>query len=189
MKLLTRISRIVAGMAIVAFVAFVVRRAVTLLRSESTADVQAAIDRANRAYLDALERGDSAAYSSLFTDDALSMPARGAAIRGRDAIEASVAGAFKHVAFRSGRIRTAETRVEGKTAYELGGYTFEITANGTDQKLAGRYLVVWEKVGSTWKIAVEASQPSVVRETSSKSNGIGHPVDSRQAPELLQANE
>jgi uncharacterized protein (TIGR02246 family) len=163
MKLIARISRVFAAITILTIVAFVVRRTIALLQSESTADVQAAIDRGNRAYLEALERGDSVAYSSLFTDDAISMPARGASIRGRDAIEASVAGAFKHVAFRSGRIRTAETRVEGNTAYELGGYTFEITADGAEQRLAGRYLVVWQKVRNTWKIAVEASQPSVVR--------------------------
>jgi uncharacterized protein (TIGR02246 family) len=159
MKLTGTFSRTFAVVALVAGVLFVMKRALALLRSESTADVQAAIDRGNQAYIEALEHGDASAYGALFTKDAISMPARGASIRGRDAIEASIEGAFKHVAFRSGNIQTAETRVEGKTAYELGGYSFDVTADGTDQQLAGRYLVVWQKVRNEWKIAVEASEP------------------------------
>jgi uncharacterized protein (TIGR02246 family) len=160
MKLSRTFSRGFAVVAAIAGILFVAKRVVALLRSESTADVQAAIDRSNQAYIEALEHGDANAYGALFTKDAISMPARGASIRGRDAIEASIEGAFKHVAFRSGSIQTAETRVEGNTAYELGGYSFEITADGTDQRLAGRYLVVWQKVGNAWKIAVEASEPT-----------------------------
>jgi uncharacterized protein (TIGR02246 family) len=153
-----------------AFVAVVVLAGVALLLGrasrrraenlESVADVQASIDRANQAYLDALKRGDAAAYAALFTPDAVSMPARGTIMRGREAIGASIAEAFKNVTFRDGRLQSTETRVDGKAAYEAGRYSFDVMSGGECATLNGRYFVVWRKVRDGWKIAVDASQPN-----------------------------
>lgn len=161
LKLAKRAGGALAIAALFAGIALLWRRVLRARgRTETPADVQAAIDLANRAYLEALENGDAAAYGAIFTDDAISMPARGKIVRGRRAIEASIEGALRHIAFRAGDIRTIETHVDGKTAYELGRYSFDVTADGSAQTLAGRYLVVWRKVRDDWKIAVDASDPT-----------------------------
>ena len=88
------------------------------------------------------------------------MPARGTMVRGRDAIQTSIGEAFKHIIFLDGVIRTTETHVDGSTAYEIGRYSFDISSGGVATTLAGRYVVVWRKIGNEWKIAVDASQPN-----------------------------
>jgi uncharacterized protein (TIGR02246 family) len=128
-------------------------------RRMAALDVRPAIDAGNAAYLDALLRGDAAAYAQLFTADAISMPANGAMVRGRDAIQASIAQAFGHVAFLDGALDTSELQVDGKTACESGRYWFDVMSEGKSMTLTGRYMVVWKKSGRGWKIAVDASQP------------------------------
>ena len=162
MTLATRVSRAFVAVVVVAGVALLVQRAAAAHGAgpEGLPEVQAAIDRANEAYLDALERSDARGYAALFAADAVSMPARGTMVRGRDAIQASIAEAFKHIAFLDGMIRTTETHVDGSTAYEIGRYSFDVSSGGVASTLAGRYVVVWRKIGGEWKIAVDASQPN-----------------------------
>jgi len=159
MTLASRVSRAFVAVVVVAGVALLVVRAAQAA-GDGTPEVQAAIDRGNEAYLDALKRRDAAGYAALFADDAVSMPARGTMVRGRDAIRASIAEAFKHISFLDGVIRTTETHVDGSTAYEIGRYSFDISSDGVASTLAGRYVVVWRKIGDDWKIAVDASQPN-----------------------------
>ncbi len=162
MTLATRVSRAVVAVVVVAGVALLVQRvaAANGTGSDGLPEVQAAIDRANEAYLDALKHSDAHGYAALFAVDAVSMPARGTMVRGRDAIQASIAEAFKHISFLDGMIRTTETHVDGTTAYEIGRYSFDVSSGGVATTLAGRYVVVWRKVGDEWKIAVDASQPN-----------------------------
>ncbi len=125
----------------------------------SLEEVQAAIDAGNRTYVAALEAGDARAYASIFMQDAVSMPARGQLVRGRATIEASIAEAFKTMTFQNGSLQSSQTHVDGDTAYELGNYAFDVASAGVTQRLTGRYLVVWRRCGTDWKIAVDSSQP------------------------------
>jgi uncharacterized protein (TIGR02246 family) len=126
----------------------------------SLADVQTAIDAGNHAYLAALEAGDARGYASVFTQDAVSMPARGRLVRGRATIEASIADAFKSMRFTNGSLTSSQTHLDGDTAYEIGDYAFDVATDGASQHLTGRYLVVWRREGAAWKIAVDSSQPN-----------------------------
>ncbi len=132
----------------------------------SLADVEAAIEAGNRTYLAALEAGDARAYASVFTQNAVSMPARGRLVRGRATIEASIADAFKTMRFTNGSLTSSQTSVDGDTAYEIGDYAFDVATDGALQHLTGRYLVVWRREGAHWKIAVDSSQPDVPRAVS-----------------------
>ena len=120
-----------------------------------------AIGRANAECLAALQAGDAYAYAQHFTDDSISLPGRGPMVRGRAAIEEAMEQAFGKVRFTDAEWQTLETRFNGKTAYEAGAYRFVMrpSGRGRAQKQAGRYFVVWKKVGDEWKIAVDAAQP------------------------------
>lgn len=127
----------------------------------SPAEVQAAIDAGNRTYIAALEAGDASAYASVFAADGVSMPARGQLVRGRGQIETSIADALETMSFSNGSLTSSQTHVDGNTAYELGTYAFDVASAGAVQHLTGRYIVVWRKEGTAWKIAVDSSQPDV----------------------------
>ena len=132
---------------------------VASVSGEADIAVQRAIDEQNRAYVGALLRADAAAYAAIFTDDAVSLPAHGAIVRGRDAIRRAIAATFGRLAFTSGRVRTAETRVAGGVAYEFGTYAFDGEADRTPVRLRGRYATVWKRVDGRWLIALDVSQP------------------------------
>ncbi len=124
-------------------------------------EVREAIDRANAECLAALEAGDANAYAEHFADDSISLPGRVPMVRGRVAIEQAMKEAFGKLRFSDAAWETIETRYNGKTAYETGAYRFVVrpSGRGSAQKMAGRYFVVWKKIGDEWKIAVDAAQP------------------------------
>ncbi len=133
---------------------------------QSAAEIKAAIDRANLECLDALERGDARAYARHFADDSISMPGHGPIVRGRSEIEEAMLDAFRKVQFSDAEWHTIETRYNGKTAFETGAYRFGVKANGKGrlQVMSGRYLVVWRREGTDWKIAIDAAQPGAPAE-------------------------
>jgi uncharacterized protein (TIGR02246 family) len=124
-------------------------------------EIKATIDRANAECIAALERGDARAYARHFAEDSISLPGRGPMVVGRPAIEEAMSEAFSKVQFEDAEWRTLETRFQGKTAYETGAYKFVVKpfGKGRAQEEAGRYFVVWKRVGDEWKIAVDAAQP------------------------------
>ena len=122
-------------------------------------DAQRAIDLGNRSYVAALVHKDPIAFGALFSDDAVSLPSRAPIVRGRDAIVASIRDVFAHMTFESGTLHTIETHLQGDTAYEVGSYTFDVVFDQHERELRGRYLVIWHRVGGTWKIGVDSSQP------------------------------
>jgi uncharacterized protein (TIGR02246 family) len=124
-------------------------------------EVKATIDRANAECVAALERGDAKAYARHFTEDSISLPGRGPMVLGRPAIEEAMSEAFNRVQFEDAEWRTLETRLQGRTAFETGAYKFVVRpyGKGRPQEQAGRYFVVWKRVGDEWQIAVDAAQP------------------------------
>jgi uncharacterized protein (TIGR02246 family) len=120
---------------------------------------ETAIEMGNRAYLASLEHGDADAFASLFADDAVSLPPHGQPIRGRPAIQASIAAELQRVVFADGALHTVEIHIVRDMAVEVGTYSFTVRTDGYPSVLAGRYVTVWRYVGGAWKIAVDSSQP------------------------------
>ncbi len=137
------------------------RRQMVAERGEELKAIQAAISRANQECVAALEAGDAHAYAQHFADDAMSLPGRGAVVRGRTAIEEAMEEAFHKAHFSEAEWQTLDTQFNGKTAYETGAYKFIVrpAGRGGTQQMTGRYFIVWKKVGDQWKIVVDAAQP------------------------------
>ena len=128
---------------------------------QSPEAIKAAIDRVNQECLEALERGDARDYAQHFADDSISMPGHGPIVRGRSAIEEAMLDAFRKVQFSDAEWHTIDTRYDDTTAFETGAYRFAVKAygKGRPQLVSGRYLVVWRREGTDWKIAIDAAQP------------------------------
>jgi uncharacterized protein (TIGR02246 family) len=114
---------------------------------------QAEIESVNAKWIELFNKGDFAAVASLYTDDATAFPPGSPMAKGRAAIEAMWKNMAEQVS--DPKITTLDVKTLGPSAArEIG--TFSLKTKGTSpRELAGKYLVVWEKVGSDWKLAAD----------------------------------
>ncbi len=104
----------------------------------------------------AFKQGDFATIEALYAANGLLLPSNSPPIEGPKAI-AAVWKSWSElpnveVVFGPNRI---EASTSGDMAYDYGWYTFAFdTDNGrvTDK---GKYVVVWKKIGGTWKVAAD----------------------------------
>jgi uncharacterized protein (TIGR02246 family) len=113
----------------------------------------AEIEAVNAKWMDFFNKGDFAGIGSLYTDDAKAFPPGSAMVKGRAAIETMWKGAAEQ--FSDPKLRTVEIKALGPSALvEIG--TFSLKSKGsTQQEVTGKYVVVWEKVGNDWKLAID----------------------------------
>jgi uncharacterized protein (TIGR02246 family) len=114
---------------------------------------KAEIEAVNAKWMDFFNKGDFAGIGSLYTDDATAFPPRSAMVRGRAAIEAM----WKSMAEQVGdpKVTTLEVKPLGPSAAsEIGTFSLK-TKGSTPKEVSGKYVVVWEKVGSDWKLAID----------------------------------
>ena len=88
----------------------------------------------------------AAAVPEVFTEDALRMPAGEAAVRGRAAIVAALAGS---VALASAHFDLSEIEVDGDLAYADGRYAVRPPEGA---ELTGKFLEVWKRTAEGWRI-------------------------------------
>jgi uncharacterized protein (TIGR02246 family) len=114
---------------------------------------KAEIEAVNEKWVDLFNKADFAGISSLYTDDATAFPPGSAMVKGRAAIEVM----WKSMAEQLGdpKVTTLDVKPLGPTAaLEIG--TFNLKTKDANQKeVTGKYVVVWEKVGSAWKLATD----------------------------------
>jgi uncharacterized protein (TIGR02246 family) len=114
---------------------------------------QAEIEAMNAKFIDFFNKGDFAGIASLYTEDASVLPPGSPIVKGRPAIEMM----WKDIAQQAGdpKLTTLEVKPLGSAAArEIG--TFSLKAKGsTPRELTGKYVVVWEKIGSDWKLATD----------------------------------
>ena len=114
---------------------------------------QAEIEAANAKWIDFFNKGDFAGVASLYTEDATAFPPGSGMVKGRPGIEAL----WKGIAEKLGepRLTTVDVKAIGpSTAREIGTFTL-MTKGSPPQQVTGKYVVVWEKVGSDWKLAID----------------------------------
>jgi uncharacterized protein (TIGR02246 family) len=114
---------------------------------------KAEIEAVNAKWIDFFNKGDFAGVASLYTDDATAFPPGSGMVKGRAAIEAM----WKNMAEKVGDpiVTTLDVKPLGPSAArEIG--TFSLKTKGANpQEVTGKYVVVWEKIGSDWKLAAD----------------------------------
>jgi len=114
---------------------------------------KAEIEAVNAKWIEFFNKGDWAGVASLYTDDATAFPPGSAMVKGSAAIGAMWKGIAEQVG--DPKVTTLDVKPLGPAAArEIG--TFGLKTKGpTPQEVTGKYVVVWEKVGSDWKLAAD----------------------------------
>lgn len=110
---------------------------------------RAAIAQVNERWMAAFNKGDAAALGALYTADAQVMAPGAQTVTGPQGAQAVFEGAFK-MGVKSARLETAELLGGGQMVTEIGRYTMM----AADEQVVdtGRYIVVWKREGSGWKL-------------------------------------
>jgi uncharacterized protein (TIGR02246 family) len=114
---------------------------------------RAEIDAANAKWTEFFNKGDFAGVASLYTDDAIAFPPGSPMVKGNAAIGAMWKGMAEQAT--DPKLTTLDVKLLGSSAArEIG--TFSLRTKGpAPQEVTGKYVVVWEKVGSEWKLAAD----------------------------------
>ena len=114
---------------------------------------QAEIEAVNAKWVDFFNKGDFGGVASLYTEDATAFPPGSGMVQGRAAIGAM----WKSMAEQVGdpKLSTLDVKPLGPlAAREIG--TFSLKTKGpSPQQVVGKYVVVWEKIGTDWKLAAD----------------------------------
>jgi uncharacterized protein (TIGR02246 family) len=114
---------------------------------------KAEIEAKNAKWMELFNKGDFAGIASLYTDDATAFPPGSAMVKGNAAIGAMWKGMAEQVS--DPKVTTLDVRPLGPSAArEIGSFSLK-TKGPTPQEVTGKYVVVWEKVGEDWKLAVD----------------------------------
>ena len=127
--------------------------ALSLGAAPALAQDKATIERLNDAWTAAFNKGDAAALAALYTEDAYVLPPGSAMVEGRAAIEAFWRQAAQQMT--DAKLTTIDVLPLGRSAArEIGTVTLK-TKSQPPQEIAGKYVVVWRKVGREWKLAAD----------------------------------
>ena len=134
------------GRLTIGFVSIVLLSASPVRAADS---VRSEIEAANKIFEAAVSRSDGPGVAALYTDNAQLLPAQSDFVTGTEAI-----AQFWQAAFDSGMkgvsLVTLEVENHGDTAYEIG----KLEIRGADGKVLdrGKYVVIWKKEGTSWKL-------------------------------------
>lgn len=109
------------------------------------------IEATNARFMEAISNGDIATLAGLYTEDAVLCAPNMPMQRGRAAIQATFDGMVQAMGAPKLQLDTMQVEERGDAAWEIGSYT--MTAGGQTDK--GKYLVVWKRDGSDWKLAAD----------------------------------
>ncbi|MFY9770791.1 MAG: SgcJ/EcaC family oxidoreductase [Xanthobacteraceae bacterium] len=112
---------------------------------------KAEIEAANAKWVAFFNKGDFEGVASLYTADATAFPPGSAMVKGRAAIGAMWKGMAEQVT--DPKVTTIDVKRLGPAAArEIGTFSLK-TKSSPPKDVTGKYVVVWEKVGSDWKFA------------------------------------
>ena len=111
------------------------------------------IDRANDEWTRAIVAGDAGVLSAPYDADGVFIGPDGSTVRGKDAVRAMYAKPRADL-----HILKASINSDGRVAadrddvYEWGRATMTVRRGATTKSASGRYLTVWHREGSAWRI-------------------------------------
>ena len=114
---------------------------------------KAEIQKLNDSFAAALNKGDAATVAGMYAEDAFILPSGSPLVTGRSSIRSFWGKAVQDV--RDMKLTTIDVKaLGGDAAREIGTYTLK-TKGPQAQEIAGKYVVIWQKVGSDWKLATD----------------------------------
>jgi len=126
---------------------------VMALVSPVFAQDKAAIEKLNESFSVALDKGDIATIAEMYAEDAFLLPAGSPMLRGRSAIKSFWEKASESIG--NMKLVTVDVKPIGAdVAREVG--TFSLRTKGSQpQEMTGKYVVIWQKAGSGWKLTTD----------------------------------
>ncbi len=112
------------------------------------------LDRLAKEFAAAFNAKDAAKVASFYTEDAELIPPDEPTVKGRANIEACFRRNFDG-GVTSLQLQPTESALAGTQAFEAGTSTVTIRGDTGPQTVTGRYLAVFKRVGSDWKIAYD----------------------------------
>jgi uncharacterized protein (TIGR02246 family) len=124
-----------------------------LVATPGMAQDKTTIEKLNDAFIGALKKGDFAAVATLYTEDATVLPPGSTLIKGRSGIQSFWMQAAQDIS--DVKLTTVDVKSLGpEAAREIGLFTLT-TKGQQSHQIAGKYVVVWQKVGHDWKLATD----------------------------------
>lgn len=129
--------------------------------------VQRILDSSYARLSDALLKGDAAAVSAMYANDAILLPANGKVAKGRNALDKTTATMLRTAKVTAATFKTTDLVVTGDYAIETGAY--DLTSQGpppkgTPVRDVGKYVTIWKRqADGSWKIfrdIANTDQPS-----------------------------
>ena len=114
---------------------------------------KAMIQSLNEKFAASFNAGDFSAVAGHYTEDAFLLPPGAKMMQGRSAIQAYWTGAGAQV----GDLKLTAIDVKplgSDAAREVGTFALR-TKDSQPQEIAGKYVVIWQKVGTDWKLATD----------------------------------
>ena len=118
---------------------------------EGQSKTDPALNKLTAEFQTAYNAGEAAKVASMYADDAVLMPPDEQMVKGRSAIEARLKRDMQK-GKATIKLSPSESAISGDHAHEAGTTTVTLPDGST---LSEKYLVVYKKVGGTWKIAYD----------------------------------
>jgi ketosteroid isomerase-like protein len=109
--------------------------------------VKASIDQANETFVADFAKGDAASLAAHYTPRATILPPGAPMMKGRKNIEAfwkQAMGSLTNLKLQALDVQS----LGAGTAREIGTFT----ADAGQQAVVGKYVVIWKKVGKSWRL-------------------------------------
>lgn len=106
------------------------------------------VDDANQKFEEALRKADSVTLASLYTSDAVVMPANSEPLKGNDIL--SMWGSVSRMGIKDAKLTTTDLQGNANLLAETGTYEMYGDKNKTLDK--GKYIVVWKQENGQWKM-------------------------------------
>jgi uncharacterized protein (TIGR02246 family) len=118
-------------------------------------NVRAAIEATNQKFASAFSNANPSGVAALYTENAHILPPGSETVEGRTNIESFWQGAMNS-GIKEVQIQTLDVEVYGENiAREIGKGVLKGEQGGESVNLTVKYVVIWKKEGSEWKLDVD----------------------------------
>ena len=123
-------------------------------KSRALASAAPFIDKANDEWTRAIVTGDADVMSAPYEPNGIFVGPDGSEVRGRDAVRAMYAKPRAGVKVLKASIHSdGRVAADADDVYEWGSASMTVERDGKSREASGRYLTVWHRDGSEWRIS------------------------------------